>query len=324
MRLVAALLLLLSLPGCDLCWYRGQAPGECPAGDDDDATGDDDDIAPDDDDAIDDDDATADDDDATPVDLCVGAPTELVLGPVTVPLMCLQPGVFFMGSPPDEDDRGVDEDRYRVILTKHVLMTAWEVPQALYLEVIGGTISDCTYGCGDLFPVQNITWVESIEFCNALSDDVGLPHAYPVVDSNDTEWDLDSTGWRLPTEAEWEYAARGGEDFVYSGSDTLADVAWCNGAEDPYDGTPVGSLQANAWGFFDMSGNVSEWVWDLYDDYPSVETEDPTGAVWASDRVARGGNFTSSEPSCRVADRTHSLVWSNYWTRGLRLARTLQ
>ena len=120
-----------------------------------------------------------------------------------------------------------------------------------------------------------------------------------------------------------EYAARADENWIYSGSSTLADVAWCNGPADPYVGTDVGSLAPNAWGFYDMSGNVSEWVWDIYEAYPTAEVTDPTGAAFGSERVARGGNYAQNAPDCRVANRTSSLPWSTYWNRGFRIARTL-
>ncbi len=357
MRLALALSVLLALPGCELCWYRGQAPGEC-AFDDDDATGDDDDIAPDDDDTapddddsvVDDDDTVSDDDDTisddddtvfddddtvfddddtapddddTAPDLCATAPSTLTVGAVTVPLVCLPPGSFFMGSPGTEPGRGFDEERHRVVLTRHVLMTAHEIIQPLYLEVIGGDVSDCTYGCGPLRPVQNLNWSQTLEFCNALSDDVGLAPAYTAIELDDAVLDLDAPGWRLPTEAEWEYAARAGAEQLYAGSDTLGDVGWCNGADDPYEGTDVGSLAPNAWRLYDMSGNVSEWVWDRYGSYPTSEVTDPTGASFGSERVARGGTYAQQPADCRVANRTSSLLFSSYWNRGFRIVRTL-
>ncbi len=238
--------------------------------------------------------------------------------------MCLQPGEFFMGSPSTEVGRGVDEARHRVILTKHVLMTATEVTQALWLQVMGYDISDCGYGCGDDFPAQNLDWENCLEFSNALSDDVGLTEVYSNIQYDEADWDEDADGWRLPTEAEWEYAARAGESFLYSGSDTLALVGWCNGADDPYDGTEVASLAENAWGFVDMSGNVAEWVWDIHENYVAAEATDPTGAAWGSDRVARGGTYAHDPADCRVAARANGSPGTSYWNRGFRIARTLQ
>jgi sulfatase modifying factor 1 len=186
-------------------------------------------------------------------------------------------------------------------------------------------VSDCIYGCSDDHPVQSVTWLEAVEWANELSLREGLTPAYVLDDGGATPvWT--ANGWRLPTEAEWEIAARAGGTVPWSGSGSWEDVAWCGGpADPPYEARPVGTKEPNAWGFHDMSGNVAEWVWDRYGDYPSAGTAvDPTGPSSGSMRVHRGGMFAASSPTeCRVARRYAAFESTDNWNRGFRIARFL-
>ena len=263
------------------------------------------------------------DDDAATPDPCAGVETTLLLGDVTVELVCVRPGSFVMGSPPGEDDADGDEDQHQVHLTRPFLITATEVPQELYTEVTGFSPSDCLYGCGDDIPVHDVSWLDALDFGNDLSARVDLPPACGVLeDPSDTLCDFEAPGWRLPTESEWEYAARAGEQHRFSGSDVLEDVGWCTGPEQPYEVREVGGLAPNAWGLFDMTGNVAEWTWDRYGDYPD-EVTDPTGADFGSFRTHRGGAFPQTQALCRVADRGSDFGTNTNWNRGFRVARTL-
>ena len=128
--------------------------------------------------------------------------------------------------------------------------------------------------------------------------------------------------FRLPTEAEWEFAARGGnrsEGYQYSGSNTLSSVAWYwdNGNETPH---PVKEKHANELSLYDMSGNVWEWCYDWYGNYSSSSQTNPKGPSTGSRRVLRGGSWYGSEQICRVAFRYHNYPVSCYGTYGLRLA----
>jgi sulfatase modifying factor 1 len=313
--LTAVFLLGALLGGCNTCWPRGEAPGPC-VGDDDDA-GDDD---AGDDDAGDDD---AGDDDVV-ADPCDTAPTSLTTASASVPLVCVDPGTFVMGSPSSQPGRSADEVQHSVIISRTLLAAAHEVSQGLYLDVTGFSPADCIYGCAPGLPVQNITWWDALSFANQLSTQQGLTPAY-TLDEADSTWDEGADGWRLPTESEWEYLARAGGNFVYAGSNTLEDVAHCPGPNptDYVAHLPGEGLSPNAWGLYDMSGNVAEWVWDLYGVYPVTATTDPSGATFGSFRTHRGGSFASSNAGCRIAARGDSFASSNNWNRGFRIVRTL-
>lgn len=275
-----------------------------------------------------DDDDVVDDDDST-FDPCGGQSYGgAVIDTYDYEVICVRAGEFWMGAASNDPDARPDETQHRVELTRPFVLGRTEVPQALFQGVWGTSVSDCIYGCSPLHPTQSVSWIQAVQWLNMLSDEENLDPVYTVNDDEtDAEIDYSANGWRLPTEAEWEYAARAGDSQVYSGSDDWEDVAWCGGAADPpYEARPVGEKLANAWGFVDMSGNVAEWVADTYLEYPtSGTTVDPTGGPPGFRRVNRGGFFPATSPTqCRVARRADAFSTDQNWNRGFRIARTLE
>ncbi|MEL6348576.1 MAG: SUMF1/EgtB/PvdO family nonheme iron enzyme, partial [Myxococcota bacterium] len=157
---------------------------------------------------------------------------------------------------------------------------------------------------GSYLPVTGVSWYDCVQFCNKLSKKEGLPLAYSIdhQDPPTVTWDHKATGFRLLTEAEWEYAARAGEDHVYSGGNELDMVGWAaSNSRDQLQS--AGRKRANAWGIQDMSGLVVEWVWDRGGRYPSRPQTDPTGMKKGMTRVGRGGSWMRPPENAAVTDR---------------------
>lgn len=238
-------------------------------------------------------------------------------GAVTV--VRLEPGRFSMGSPPGEEGRYLSEDRHEVLLTRSFLLGTVPVTQREYRAVLGTNPSRFQ---SDDRPVEMVSWFDAVSFCNALSRGEGLEEAY-LVKGSDVHWKgLDSPGWRLPTEAEWEYACRAGTTSTHYGN--LDDIAWHSGNAGGQT-HPVRQKVPNAWGLYDMLGNVWEWCWDRRGRYPQGSVKDPIGANGGSERVSRGGSWyddaewvraTSRSPHCGDPGRRGDDL-------GFRLARSL-
>ena len=214
-------------------------------------------------------------------------------GGATMEMIYVSPGSFMMGSPASEYGREEDpeEIQHSVTLTGGFWLGKYEVTQAQWVSVMG---SNPSYFNGDSLPVENVSWNECKMFIEKVNAQLHC-------------------GARLPTEAEWEYACRAGTTTVYSWGNALnGDMANCNGKH-PWGTTvkgryrgetaPVGSYAANAWGFFDMLGNVEEWCNDWYGDYSADSVTDPMGAASSDIRVLRGGAWGSYACRCRSASR---------------------
>jgi formylglycine-generating enzyme required for sulfatase activity len=221
--------------------------------------------------------------------------------------VCIEAGTFMMGSPPDEQGRNQNELQHRVTLTHAFLLQATEVTQGEYAALMGSNPSHFL-SCGASCPVERVTWYDAIAYANALSRAQGLPACYDAsggVIGGATVYDC--VGYRLPTEAEWEYAARAGTNSAtYQGELTgdshnsmapqrsLDAIAWWKGNSGERT-HPVGTREPNAWGLHDMLGNVAEWSHDWYGGFSGPET-DPTGQASGEiadyRRVLRGGAWS--------------------------------
>jgi formylglycine-generating enzyme len=177
--------------------------------------------------------------------------------------------------------------------------------QALYARVTGQRPSTAR---GDDLPVEGVSWLDAVRFCNALSRQEGLPQAYHL-HGDGVECDAAVDGYRLPTEAEWEHACRAGTTGPRYGP--LDEIAWHRGNSDEQPHA-VGSKQPNAWGLHDMLGNVWEWCWNIYD-----------AEVYDSYRVLRGGGWFDEPWSCRASVRRRSHPTLRIDDLGFRLARSI-
>jgi formylglycine-generating enzyme required for sulfatase activity len=289
---------------------------------------------------------------------------------VTPGFVQITKGSFWMGSPDgtcpegypgsctSELGRDANETLHYVQLTRDFEMQAHQLTQGEWKAMFGGTNPSSFSSCGDSCPVERVTWFSSLEYANQLSLSKGYPACYELtgcsmgtaaagtlhgctVTASDGN-PYNCKGYRLPTEAEWEYAYRAGSNTAFhpsAGNDgsvtqvscvldpNLDKIGWYCGNENTST-RPVGGKAPNAWGLYDMSGNVREWVWDRYGSYPtgtiSSPDMDPLGAPSAMERVGRGGSWISPARICRGAIRYFTGPGDRTEHLGLRLSRTLE
>jgi len=220
-------------------------------------------------------------------------------------------------------------------------MGKYQVTQALYRAVMGSNPSSFSSNPASgevqgMHPVEQVSWYDAIEFCNALSLKEGLSPYYSIdkvnKDPNNSnsydnmKWTVTrnsaATGYRLPTEAQWEYAAKGGNgtpgNYTYSGSNNIDEVAWYGST---YGTHEVGKNAPNGLGIYDMSGNVWEWCWDWYGGYTSGAQTDPVGPSAGAYRVIRGGSWNTDAVLTRSVNRYYYYPNNRYYNIGFRLVR---
>ena len=229
--------------------------------------------------------------------------TETIKG-LNLQMVYVEGGTFTMGATPEQggDAESDEKPSHKVTLSSYYI-GKYEVTQAQWRAIMGKNPS---YFTGDNNPVERVSWHEAQEFCKKLSE-------------------LTGKNYRMPTEAEWEYAARGGnksKGYKYSGSNTIGDVAWYESNSDSKT-HPVGQKQPNELGIYDMSGNVWEWCSDRFGSYTSSPQTNPTGPTSGSRRVSRGGCWYGDANYCRVLFRGGSSPDSRYGNLGFRLASDL-
>jgi formylglycine-generating enzyme required for sulfatase activity len=217
-----------------------------------------------------------------------GTLNALTIGGVQYSFVWVPAGTFVMGSGARESGRSNDETAHNVTLRRGSWVLQTEVTQALYEAVTGDNPS--RRKGGDL-PVENVTYYDALDFCAALEK--SLPADLNLKVS-------------LPTEAQFEYMTRAGSNAAFPWGDDVSEIAnRINCAESgKRQTTPVKSYPANAWGLYDLNGNVQEWVLDRLGDYSSQPSVDPQGPVDGAQRVVRGGGWKSGASSCRSAVRS--------------------
>ena len=247
--------------------------------------------------------------------------TSVVSGSFSANLVFVEGGTFQMGSKDGESD----EKPVHSVTVKSFSIAQYEVTQKEWVEIMGSNPSKFK---GDTLPVENVSWFNAVEYCNRRSQKEGLKHVYSG-SGDSTLCDWDANGYRLPTEAEWEYAARGGNkdslSYDFSGSNDVNSVAWY-WSNSKANTKPVGTKQPNSLGLYDMSGNVYEWCWDRYSDnyYKKSPSDNPRGPVKGSERVRRGGGHNSFTQDQRVTYRDDVSPSSRSSNLGFRVVRNMQ
>ena len=233
------------------------------------------------------------------------APPPPVTNNLGMTFVYVPPGAFRMGSPVDERGRSEDETLHRVTFSKGFYLQNTEVTQGQWIRVMGGNPSTFDQ-CGENCPVENVSWDDVQEFIGKINKMEGAGR------------------YRLPTEAEWEYACRAGSKLDYCfdpGKTDLQEYAWYD-KNSGWHTNPVGQKTANAWGLRDMHGNVWEWCQGYYASYPEGPVVDPPAAETGTGRIRRGGGWGDGSRDLRCANRGRAMPQEESGEWGFRLVMT--
>ena len=247
-------------------------------------------------------------------------------------------GTFKMGSSETENWRSNDETQHEVTVGDFYI-SCYEVTQAEYKSLMGNNPSNFQ---GDKLPVENVSWLDAVKYCNARSENENLTPVY-AIEGNKVTWNTEADGYRLPTEAEWEYACRAGTKTPFNTENSISPEEANYYGHYPYEieenyfsqsklttkpgiyrekTLKVGSFKPNKFGLYDMHGNVAEWCWDIYAPYNSASSiENPVGPLVGTRRVNRGGAWNDFAKNIRSAYRAVTTPEYKTFNLGFRLAR---
>ena len=252
-------------------------------------------------------------------------------------LVFVKGGTFKMGSPESENWRGDDETQHEVKVGDFYI-SRYEVTQAEYEALMNNNPSNFK---GDMLPVENVSWLDAVKYCNARSRQENLTPVY-TISGNKVTWNTDADGYRLPTEAEWEYACRAGTTTPFNTENSISANEANYYGHYPYEieenyfsqgnlttkpgiyrgeTLKVGSFKPNKLGLYDMHGNVAEWCWDIYAPYDLSAVENPAGPSEGTRRVNRGGAWNDFAKNMRSAYRAATPQENSSFNLGFRLAR---
>lgn len=257
--------------------------------------------------------------------------------PMPEGFVLIEGGTFEMGSPESEAWRSEDEIQHSVTVSDFY-MSAYEVTQQEYQDIMGENPSNFS---GENLPVEQVSWLDAVAYCNVRSEQEGLTPAY-TIDGSSVSWDRSANGYRLPTEAEWEYACRAGTTTPFNTETSISAEESNYWGDYPYmiednyfsqenletqpgvyrqTTVEVDSFSPNAWGLYNMHGNVGEWVWDYYGEYSTDAQTDPTGPETGTRRVNRGGGWNDFAKNLRSAYRAAAPEENSSFSVGIRLVR---
>ena len=230
--------------------------------------------------------------------------------------------VFVMGCQPGDTRCNEDElPPHVVTISRDFFLGTTEVTQGFYEYIVGENPSRFRH-CGASCPVENVSFFDVVHFLNTLSDREKLPRCYRGSPPDVQFVGMECLGYRLPSEAEWEYAARASESFLLAGGNEPDEVAWHKGNAQERT-HPVGQKRPNSFGLYDMSGNVLEWCTDWYWEYTTENKTDPIHHIQTESKVGRGGSWFEDAMQSRISERYYEDPKFQYDLLGFRIAQTI-